>query len=564
MQRRDISMGLFASAAGAALLAERAEAQTCTAPCYAQTALESAAGITPSNVAYLPGDVRRYGADPTGAHDSTAAFRSACFSTYAGWTPSTNKANVFVPAGRYVISSTVYVRSGVSIFGAGMSTFIDGSSFGAVAANVFKLGWGLISGVETQDTGGYPPELAFMFFNGGPSGGGACVDHRFPGGLIHDCWFAAVGTGVYLAGAYLYNCEFDIGLNGLIIGDGINQTVTNCRFFNQNFAITFDASVGNISDCIISGCTIEYPKFAGVQFGTAANTSTGIKFIGCDFIYNAQYSSYVNLVSIGATGSQIEFNNCTFHNWPNYAVDVAAVGCVVDFVGCIFDGLKTNPTYTQSVTAGGITFSQGLLRLQSCQFRNLPGFGVLFQGSATCTLQINGLIYSGIGQSSLISLTNTSTSSVFTANGVVGDQVTPFINPQPNVNIKIRDASDWFGPIATSGSRHFVQIPYQASSVYMVTLAANLNQFGSGSYRKSICQYVEKDNDFATSAKSFLTTSMVVQGAANLNGLMAVTVEFGAVGGGSSIASSNAGWLAVSWPSTYSFEQIDVQLIASG
>jgi hypothetical protein len=98
----------------------------------------------------------------------------------------------------------------------------------------------------------------------------------------------------------------------------------------------------------------------------------------------------------------------------------------------------------------------------------------------------------------------------------------------------------------------------------MVTLMANLNQFGSGSYRKSICQYVEKDNDFATSAKSFVTTSTVVQGAANLNGLMAFTVEFGAVGGGTSIASSNSGFLAVSWPSSYSFEQIDVQLIASG
>jgi hypothetical protein len=182
--------------------------------------------------------------------------------------------HVGLRAGRYVISSTVYVRSGVSVFGAGMSTFIDSSGFGAVAANVFKLGWGLISGVETQDTGGY-----------------------------------------------LYNYEFDIGLNGLVIGDGINQTVTNCRFCNQNFAITFDASVGT-------------------------------------------------------TGSQIEFNNCTFHNWPNYAVNVAAAGCVVDFIGCIFNGAKTNPTYAQSVTAGDIMQSQGLLRLQGCQFRNLPGFGV--------------------------------------------------------------------------------------------------------------------------------------------------------------------------------------------
>jgi hypothetical protein len=572
--RRDVSTALFASTAGSALPVQRNEAPACTS--CAQTALERAAGITPTNYAYLPGDVRRYGADPTGATDSTPAFRAACFSTYSGWSPDLNKVSVYVPSGKYQITNTVYVRSGICIFGAGMSTFIDASSFGAVATNVFKLGWGLISDAEARDAGGYPPEIAFMFFNGGPSGGGACVDLRFPGGLIHDCWFAAPGLGVYLAGGYLDNCEFDTGLMGLIIGAATNQTVTNCRFFNQNYAISFDASMGDVSDCIIDGCTIEYPKYVGVEFASAAHTARGIKLVGCDFINNptAGVANFSNCVSIGLANAQIELEHCTFHNWgrykggaPFYALLVQAAGAIVDVKGCIFDGSPTNSTYAASTTAAAMALHQGILCITGTQIRNLPikhGIGITYGGSATCTLQINGLIYSSIGAATVVNISNSSSSSVFTANGVIGDQGTPFINAQPNVPIKIRGSSDWFGRIGTRGSHHYVLLPYQASSLYMVTLTANQTVGGGNSYRKSICQYIEKDNDFSDSPKSFLSTATVVQGAANTNGLMSLTAAFGSVAGGTSIPSSNSGWLAIYWPSAYSFEQIDAQLLSSG
>jgi hypothetical protein len=44
MQRRDLSKALLATAASSALLSSRTEAQTCTAPCYAQTAVEVSIG----------------------------------------------------------------------------------------------------------------------------------------------------------------------------------------------------------------------------------------------------------------------------------------------------------------------------------------------------------------------------------------------------------------------------------------------------------------------------------------------------------------------------------------
>ncbi|MFZ1099766.1 MAG: hypothetical protein WAN26_10245, partial [Steroidobacteraceae bacterium] len=60
MLRRDISTALLATATGAALLPKSATAQTCTAPCYAQTAAEITAGITPVNTSYPPLWADRY------------------------------------------------------------------------------------------------------------------------------------------------------------------------------------------------------------------------------------------------------------------------------------------------------------------------------------------------------------------------------------------------------------------------------------------------------------------------------------------------------------------------
>lgn len=77
MQRRDVSLALFASAAGSALLTRTADAQTCTPPCWARTSAEIAAGVTPTNTSYPPGDVRRYGAVGDGVANDAPAIQNA-------------------------------------------------------------------------------------------------------------------------------------------------------------------------------------------------------------------------------------------------------------------------------------------------------------------------------------------------------------------------------------------------------------------------------------------------------------------------------------------------------
>jgi len=71
---------------------------------YPRTAAEIAAGVTPTNYTYEPGDVRRYGADPTGVSSSTTAIQSAI----------TVGSTVYFPAGTYLAQglsqSTSYQR----------------------------------------------------------------------------------------------------------------------------------------------------------------------------------------------------------------------------------------------------------------------------------------------------------------------------------------------------------------------------------------------------------------------------------------------------------------------
>jgi hypothetical protein len=118
MRRRDISKALFAAAAGSAAIAQRAQAQTCTAPCYAQTAAEIAANVTPVNYGYAPYDIRRYGGDPTGGVSSDAAMASAiAVCTGSGGV-------IRVPVGTYLFNSPIVInnRSGIVIEGDGCET----------------------------------------------------------------------------------------------------------------------------------------------------------------------------------------------------------------------------------------------------------------------------------------------------------------------------------------------------------------------------------------------------------------------------------------------------------
>ena len=80
---------------------------------FPRTTAESAASVTPSNYAYQPGDLRRYGATIDGTTDDSTAFQRAIDVSEAGGGP------VLVPAGSIKISSGLVIDTdGVEIIGA--------------------------------------------------------------------------------------------------------------------------------------------------------------------------------------------------------------------------------------------------------------------------------------------------------------------------------------------------------------------------------------------------------------------------------------------------------------
>jgi hypothetical protein len=77
MDRRSISRALFGAAAGSALLPGNAPAQTRAAAYLERSQAEKDAKVQPADSSYPPGDLRRYGADPSGQGDSSDAIDAA-------------------------------------------------------------------------------------------------------------------------------------------------------------------------------------------------------------------------------------------------------------------------------------------------------------------------------------------------------------------------------------------------------------------------------------------------------------------------------------------------------
>jgi len=440
------------------------------------------------------------------------------------------------------------------------------------------MGWGNINGTPTVDSGGQPCSVEDMYFLGGPSQG--CVDFtNIAGAVCRDCFFSSSGLAININSAndlQISGIFFDVHQGGISIsGTSQNLQISNVSFFDGKSDIIIGGSPADIQ---ISNLHSEYNNISSVLLSDAA-VIRGLKFTDCEWLYNEQFATFTGTILNRSASAHARFDACTFHNMPGYAYQYGTgSGSIIDFNNCLFDGLRTvsiSPTiYTQSTLAAAISTANETMRLNNCSLRNLPGNGganapIAFGGSSQSTLEILGGGYSGnntnLGTNPVIGITNSSSSSVVRVTDMQGDATQALVNAQATVPIFIRGCRDWFGPIGTVGGSHYVTVPYQFSNIYQFRLTANQNVGGSGNYRKSILMFVEKDNDFNVSAKSFLVTAVAVQGADHSgtsgNGTISITAEFGAVGGSNSIASSNSGLIALSWSSSYTSEQVDIQML---
>ncbi len=97
-----------------------------SSPAWPISDFERAAAVTPANLQFAPGHVRRFGADPTGTRDSTQAFVDANSVGYHGG------GSIRIPSGRYKYAPADTLEIAVSWFGDGpRETFVlcDTSKF---------------------------------------------------------------------------------------------------------------------------------------------------------------------------------------------------------------------------------------------------------------------------------------------------------------------------------------------------------------------------------------------------------------------------------------------------
>jgi hypothetical protein len=528
---------------------------------WPRTTAEIAASITPSNYGYPPYNVLRYGADPTGAADSTDAFNAA---TAASATHTGNdtiyKREVIVPGGAYKLGAgdkSVYVRKGQHLRGAGIgATYIDVTGTSTNVNPIIVMG----KNASGADPGGLFSEVSEMIFLGGPTAA-AVVYTDQAGWSVHDIMFSSSGIGVQAGGGdgFISQCFFDEGLTGLLVS-GQNHTIIGCAFYLMNNQIQVNPDCFDVN---IDSCQFEYPQNRSIFLADGATNIKNLSIRGCNFTMNQQYAGHIAYIGVRSVGADIFIGGgCTFRNGKAAAVShETGVGNIIVMDGFLIDGNKTNPAYTQGTTSQGVVASNMDVTMRNGVLRNLTAQPITFAGTVTSKLLAENIkIENCTGGTTDISITNNQTTSTFALTNISGSGRRLF-NSQGTVPVTAKGLRNWLAPIATSGASHFVLVPYQESNAYQVCLRANLNSGGSANYRKTKLVFVQKDNDFSGTAKSFVNFATAVEGAANLNGLVGFVAEFGSVGGGTNIASSNFGDLAFSWPNTYTSESIDVQIV---
>jgi hypothetical protein len=296
MRRRDLASALISSAAPSACFSQAAAASVCPAPCYPLTPEETAAAVVPKNTAYPPGNVLRYGADPSNTHDSASAFGSACRS---------GAGVVVVPPGTYRVASTVSVDiSKTSLVGqnavlvaelARGSLLLITSSAGTEAnaknciAGLEIIGRNTPGVYALQIRGTAPTVAGFSIVR--------CSFTRFDK-------FVEIFSHAFMLS--FYGCAFSEGgasggihvpTGGADYGERIG--FTDCNFFNNQVCLRSDYPA---TQFYLSGCSLDYSQQVAVM-----NAGYAL-FANCYLESNLDTHYWF---MTGPAGATILINNCT-------------------------------------------------------------------------------------------------------------------------------------------------------------------------------------------------------------------------------------------------------------
>ena len=241
-------------------------------------------------------NVKFFGAYGNGINDDTVAIQNAF--------NAANGLAVYIPSGTYIVSATMTVPRGASIFGDGpISSILQPAASGISVFNLTNNTPGIINGPQVSN-------LGFALPFGSPLTGinainmrGTSINQR-----INFCTFDNIS--VFASAVNGFACALNMELC-------VNTHVSNCRFTFANFGV----SLLNCADSNISNVDVQLGNNAGFAFtgGIGGAYAEGARVIGCS----------TNGQQIGAAITNQfwgEMTGCSFTTSPGGSVIVNGGG----------------------------------------------------------------------------------------------------------------------------------------------------------------------------------------------------------------------------------------------
>ncbi|QHL90229.1 hypothetical protein GVO57_04485 [Sphingomonas changnyeongensis] len=330
-------------------------------------ALSSArATSTSANPASRTFNVRDFGAKGDGVTDDTEAFNRAARAD-AEWSWDL-LSSIIVPAGRYRITGTVFLRKGQSLIGEGLSTYIDATG---AQRSTFVMGRRRDANRGTEDPGGLPVRIERLMGLGGAADQGF-IFAAIPGFQISGLFLTAVGLGIEIEAAdgIISDIEIDQCLTAFLIRNSQNLVLSNLNLYLANYGVRFDS---RCRDVTISNSGFFYTRYAAILLNDGAREIDAVSIAGCTFANNIPYDTFAGYIYSRASASDVLVTGCTFRNAPGYAVNQGAgTDLLMSVQGCVFDGQRTNAVYDQSPSPKGLHLRNGRFLVSNCVFRRMP------------------------------------------------------------------------------------------------------------------------------------------------------------------------------------------------
>ena len=373
-----------------------------------------------------------YGADPTGATDSTAAIQAAV-----------NAADdIYFPAGTY-LCNTVNLDNGSFLHGDGAKSIIKYNTMTPLAANTPSTGicienitirdLQLFGQVELQ---GFAEQNHLMKFNG--------VKNLF----IENCLIRGFqGDGIYLGGknnssvechnknVRIVNCTFD-GINndnrnGISIIDGDDIMISKCSFYNctrSNMPGCVDIepndSFAVIKNIAVSGCVFENCQGAVGNIILLINHTFTTPPTGFIFTNNL-FKSNIGVAVISYAGNETHNHNIVisgnFGYWMTRPFSITpdstsilrgitisnntfyhsmAAMCGYDAAGQVQDVSVIGNVFRASGSTSGLVFRSGSnIVVSNNIFDGHSNYGIIFgmSGSTISSTSVTGNVFSNMG-----------------------------------------------------------------------------------------------------------------------------------------------------------------------